>query len=99
MAPSWRAPAKEAHRSMPKPLHLNDEEIDVLMGLAAPIAYGRRDEFLQAVASTLAGSPQVGPGEIYRAAREVQRHFTLGAQREAEIASAPRHLTPCQAAR
>jgi hypothetical protein len=32
---------------MPTPLHLSDEEMDVLLGLAASIAYGRRREFLQ----------------------------------------------------
>jgi len=77
---------------MPTPLHLSDEEMDVLVGLAAPIAYGRRDEFLQAVASALAGSPQVGPGEVYRAARDIQHRFTIQSRREAEIASTPRHL-------
>jgi hypothetical protein len=42
---------------MPTPMHLSDEEMDVLLGLAEPIAYGRRDEFLQAVAATLGELP------------------------------------------
>jgi hypothetical protein len=84
---------------MPTPLQLNDEEMDVLLSLAAPIAFGRRDEFLQAVASTLAGRPQTGPGEVYRVAREVQLTFVVEAQRETSLAERPRHLTPRQAAR
>jgi hypothetical protein len=71
--------------------------MDVLLGLAEPIAYGRRDEFLQAVAATLASCPQVGPGEVYRRARELQRNFVLEAQRE--TSAEPRHLRARQAAR
>ena len=82
---------------MPTPMHLSDEEVDVLLGLAEPIAYGRRDEFLQAVAATLASCPQVGPGEVYRRARELQRNFVLEAQRE--TSAEPRHLRARQAAR
>ena len=55
------------------PLHLSDEEMDVLLGLAGPIAYGRRTEFLQAVASALAGCPQVGPGEVMEELRQAGR--------------------------
>jgi hypothetical protein len=77
---------------MSAPLSLSDEEIDLLHGLAAPIAWGRRQEFLQAVTNALASCPQPGPGVVYRTAREIQRSFTLGAQHEAAIAAAPRHL-------
>jgi hypothetical protein len=42
-----------AARSMPTPLPLSDEEMDVLLGLAAPIAYGRRREFMEAVAAAV----------------------------------------------
>jgi hypothetical protein len=77
---------------MPTPLSLSTEEVDLLHRLAAPIAYGRRDEFMQAVAAALASCPQPGPGVVYRTAREIQRSFTLGAQRETAIAAAPRHL-------
>jgi hypothetical protein len=77
---------------MPTPLALSDEEIDVLHRLAAPIAYGRRDEFLHAVTAALASCPEPGPGVVYRTAREIQQTFTLGAQRETAIAAAPRHL-------
>jgi hypothetical protein len=75
-------------------LALSDEEMDVLHRLAAPIAWGRRDEFMQAVANALASCPEPGPGVVYRTARELQRNFTLGVQRETAIAAAPRHLTP-----
>jgi len=85
---------------MSKPLSLTDEEIDVLNRLAAPIAWGQRQQFLQAVTNALVACPEPGPGVVYRAAREIQRSFTLGAQREAAIAAAPRHLaarSPVQA--
>ena len=46
---------------MPTLLQLNDEEIDVLLRLATPIAFGRRDEFLQAVAAAVS-KPASGAG-------------------------------------
>lgn len=79
-------------------LNFSDEEKDILLTLAAPIAYGRRHEFLQAVAATLAGCPQVGPGEVYRRAAGLQKNFVLTAQRETSPAAAPRHPTPHPAA-
>jgi hypothetical protein len=45
-------------RHMP-PLHFSDEEKDMLLSLSAPIAYGRRHEFIQAVAPR---SRKPGPG-------------------------------------
>jgi hypothetical protein len=77
---------------MPTPLALSDEEMDVLHRLAAPIAWGRRQEFLDQVAAALAACPQPGPGSVHRVARELQKHFTLTAQRETSLAAAPRHL-------
>ena len=74
------------------PLSLTDEEMEVLRRLAAPIAYGRRDEFLHAVTAALASCPQPGPGVVYRTARDLQRNFTLEAQKETSAAAAPRHL-------
>jgi hypothetical protein len=70
------------------PLALSEEEIDVLNRLAAPIAYGRRNEFLQAVAAALASCPQPGPGLVYRTAREIQRDFTR--RRRRRLRSPPR---------
>ena len=77
---------------MPTSLALSTEAIEVLHGLAAPIAHGRRDEFLQAVAVALADCPQPGVGVVYRTARELQRSFTLEARRETEAPDRPRHL-------
>jgi hypothetical protein len=74
---------------MPTPLALSDEDIDVLHRLAAPIAWGQRQQFLQAVNDALASCPQPGPGVVYRTAREIQRSFTLGAQGETAIVAAP----------
>jgi hypothetical protein len=42
--------------------------------LAEPVAYGRRREFLQAVAAALAACSQSGPSVIYRVAMPI---FTL----------------------
>ena len=75
---------------MPPPLALSDEDIDVLHRLAAPIAWGQRQQFLQAVNDALASCPQPGPGVVYRTA--IQRSFTLGAHGETAIVAAPRHL-------
>ena len=77
---------------MPTPLARSDEDIDVLHRLAAPIAWGQRQQFLQAVNDALASCPQPGPGVVYRTAREIQRSFTLGAHGETAIVAAPRHL-------
>jgi hypothetical protein len=85
---------------MPTPLPLSDEEMDVLLGLVAPIAYGRRREFIEAVAAavTQAGSA-AGVGLVHRVAGEVQRRFVLEAQRETSLAAAPRHLQARQTGR
>ena len=65
---------------MPTPLHLNDEEMAVLMDLAAPIDQRQRDQFLHEVAAELdAASAQtgVGPGlgVLHRVGRVVQRKY------------------------
>jgi hypothetical protein len=67
---------------------------------AAPIAYGRRDEFLRAIAAAVeqAGvGSGVGVGLVHRVAREVQG-FVLEAQRKTSLAAAPRHDRARQAA-
>jgi hypothetical protein len=73
---------------------LSAEASDLLYQLAAPIAWGQRQQFLQAVAERLASCPQPGPGDVHRTAREVQKSFTLEAQRATETSAAPRHLAP-----
>ena len=54
------------------PLDLSDEEKDVLLSLAAPVAFDRRAEFLEKVAELLANCPQRGPGALHHIARAVQ---------------------------
>jgi hypothetical protein len=63
-------------------------------------AYGRRAEFLAAVATAVeqAGVGS-GVGLVHRVAREVQGRFVLEAQRETSLAAAPGHLRARQAAR
>jgi hypothetical protein len=77
---------------MSTPLSLSDEAMDILHRLAAPIAWGQRQQFLQSATDALASCPQPGPGVVYRTAREIQRNFTLSAQKETAAAAAPRHL-------
>jgi hypothetical protein len=63
---------------MPTPLHLSDEEMDLLLALAAPIDQRQRPEFLAAVAAELEANGQagaVGIGSVQRVARTVQRRF------------------------
>jgi hypothetical protein len=62
------------------PLHLSDEEMDLLLALAAPIDQRRRTEFLAAVAAELeaaAAQTGVGPGlgVLHRVGRVVQRKY------------------------
>jgi AMP-polyphosphate phosphotransferase len=73
---------------MPR-LSLSDEELSLLRSLAEPVAYGRRREFLQAVAAALEAGPQSGPGVLFRVAREVQRKYVVSSQR-----IDPRHEPP-----
>lgn len=62
------------------PLHLSDEEMDLLLTLAAPIEQCQREQFLVEVAAELeAAAAQTGvgpgPGAVHRVARTVQRRF------------------------
>lgn len=47
---------------MSTPLELTNEEMEVLVGLAGPIAWRQRDAFLKEVAEALAELPTRGPG-------------------------------------
>jgi hypothetical protein len=63
---------------MPTPLPLSDEEMDLLLALAAPIDQRLRTEFLAAVAAELEANGQagaVGMGSVHRVGRAVQRRF------------------------
>jgi len=51
------------------------EAHDTVLALAQPIDPPRREEFLAAVEQRLAASPTAGPGEAWRAGREIQRQF------------------------
>jgi hypothetical protein len=60
------------------PLHLNDEEMTVLLSLAGPIDQQRRPQFLQEVAQELEAKRQageIGEGLVHRLARQIQRRF------------------------
>jgi hypothetical protein len=59
---------------MPTPLHLSDEEMDLLLALAAPIEPAQRSAFLDAVAAAI-GEQASGPGLVHQTARRVQRQF------------------------
>jgi hypothetical protein len=74
------------------PIELTDQEKDLLLELAMPIAYGQRSQFLREVAAALEAFPQrqSGPGTTFRIAREVQRRFVLEARRVAPEREMPR---------
>jgi hypothetical protein len=57
-----------------RPCRSNDEEMDLLLALAAPIDHQKRSAFLAAVAAEL-NAGAVGIGSVYRVARTVQRRF------------------------
>ena len=58
------------------PLHLNDDEMNVLLSLAGPIDQQRRAAFLTAVTAEIEASGQAGgPGVVHRVGRVVQRRF------------------------
>jgi hypothetical protein len=58
------------------PLQLNDDELAVLLELAAPIDQRQRDRFLHEVAAEIEASGQVGGvGGVHRVGRVVQRRF------------------------
>ncbi len=62
------------------PLSLSNEEMNQLLTLSEPVAYGQRRAFLQAVAAGLEACPHPGPGATHRIARDVQRRFVLEAR-------------------
>ena len=51
-----------------------------------------RAQFLQKVADAVANCPQPGRGVVHRAAREIQRGFTLQSQKETDAAMGPIHF-------
>jgi len=63
-------------------MSLSDEELALLRSLAEPIAFGRRHEFLTAVAGELANCAEPGKGAVFRIARDVQRRYVVEARRD-----------------
>ena len=61
----------------------SDEEKEVLLSLAQPVAFGKRPEFLEKVARELANCPHRGPGALHQIARDIQRDFVLTSLRTA----------------
>jgi hypothetical protein len=60
----------------PSLLALTDVELEIVMGLSAPILQSQRGAFLQALAAELQANPDaVGSGAIHRLGRELQRRF------------------------
>jgi hypothetical protein len=66
------------------PIEFSEEEKDVLLSLAQPVAFGKRTEFLEKVAQELANCPHRGPGALHQIARDIQRGFVLTSLRLAE---------------
>jgi len=58
-------------------LKLSDEELTQVFRAAQPLPPGDRDQFLQNVASKLAGVT-IGPGAVYKVCCEVQRELLAG---------------------
>jgi len=56
-------------------LALSDAEITTIMSACRPLAVEAREQFLLAVAQTLAGLSEHGDGVVYRVCRELQRQF------------------------
>jgi hypothetical protein len=57
------------------PIKLSDDELSAVMAAARPLDVRVRDAFLQQVADELARCDVVGPGNVARICREVQRQF------------------------
>ena len=56
------------------PLHLSDEEMDLLLELSRPVEPGQRSAFLDAVAAAI-GEQASGPGLVHQVGRRIQREF------------------------
>jgi hypothetical protein len=57
------------------PVRLSDDELNTVMQAAAPLAVAQRDPFLRAVANSLAGYKEIGPGTVFTVCRELQKQF------------------------
>jgi hypothetical protein len=59
----------------PALLALTDTELEIVMGLSAPILPSQRGDFLEALAAELAHSEAIGAGAIHRIGRQLQLRF------------------------
>jgi hypothetical protein len=66
---------------MQQPLKLSDASMEHVKNLATPIPPWRRSEYLDAVASALAGVREPGDGTVYKAARTAQQKILYGGRR------------------
>jgi hypothetical protein len=57
------------------PIRLSDAELDQLYRAAAPLPIHLRETFLERVAERLRGEREVGAGNVFRIARDVQREL------------------------
>jgi hypothetical protein len=57
------------------PLSLSDDELEIVMTCAAPLAPEDRDKFLRDIAHQLSSQPELGPGAVHRLVRETQRRY------------------------
>ena len=71
------------------PLSLTDDEYAAVQAAAAPIRPLERGAFLQALAKELEQHPVVGPGLVHRLAADLQRRFSVEAQRVAPMPESP----------
>jgi hypothetical protein len=65
--------SKPGGHAMP-PYALDDEQLAQVWAAAAPLPAECRAEFMQAVATALAGQ-EIGPGVVYRITAAIQRQF------------------------
>jgi hypothetical protein len=57
------------------PLALTDQQIQIVLAMAKPLAPADRRGFLEAVAQTLAGEAMIGDGCVARACCAAQRQY------------------------
>ena len=57
------------------PIALSDDELQIVMDGARPLAPHDRDAFLRAIAHQLSRQPELGPGTVHRLVRETQRLY------------------------
>jgi hypothetical protein len=60
---------------MPLPLSFDDQQLEQVMAACVPLPPRDRKAFLKAVASELAGCPEIGAGAVHRAIVATQRRF------------------------